>query len=212
MLSSLVLVPTDYELGCLTPLFHQKLRAIQGAVQVCGFGPTLSGIMATRLIAEFSPERVFLVGIAGSYDPNYSVQSWLEFDQVACYGIGVGSGQSFMSASEMGWNQWSSEESTISDIISIQTEEPDAPRSLLLTCCAASANDEDVEARLKKFPWAKAEDMEGFAVAAACKLSGVPLRIIRGISNRAGERNKKNWRIREAMECAETALARIIGC
>jgi futalosine hydrolase len=49
--------------------------------------------------------------------------------------------------------------------------------------------------------------MEGFGVALACALARVPLAIVRGISNAAGERDTKRWRIREALAAArETAL------
>ncbi|NBP89418.1 MAG: futalosine hydrolase, partial [Planctomycetia bacterium] len=44
-----------------------------------------------------------------------------------------------------------------------------------------------------------AEDMEGFAVALACRLAGVPCQIIRGISNRAGDRDKAHWQIEPAL-------------
>jgi futalosine hydrolase len=49
--------------------------------------------------------------------------------------------------------------------------------------------------------------MEGFGVALACALARVPLAIVRGISNAAGERDRKCWRIHEAMSAARvTAL------
>ena len=41
--------------------------------------------------------------------------------------------------------------------------------------------------------------MEGFAVAVACRLAGVPLKIIRGISNHAGDRQHSRWKITEAL-------------
>ena len=36
-------------------------------------------------------------------------------------------------------------------------------------------------------------------MALAGELSGVPVEIIRGISNHAGDRNKENWMIRESL-------------
>ena len=76
----------------------------------------------------------------------------------------------------------------------------------MLTCCAASASEHDVRLKLKKHPGAVAEDMEGFSVAAACRLAGVPLRVVRGISNRAGDRNKNNWRVGVAMASVEKTI------
>jgi futalosine hydrolase len=76
----------------------------------------------------------------------------------------------------------------------------------LLTACAASATAADVARRTSLFPVAAAEDMEGFGVALACRLAGVPLTIIRGISNTAGDREHARWRMPEALAAA-AALA-----
>jgi futalosine hydrolase len=47
-----------------------------------------------------------------------------------------------------------------------------------------------------------AEDMEGFGVALACRLHGVPVDIVRGISNTVGDRDKARWRVETALEAA----------
>jgi futalosine hydrolase len=53
--------------------------------------------------------------------------------------------------------------------------------------------------------------MEGFAVAAACQLCDVPMTIVRGISNEAGDRDKENWQIQDAMNSAFSICQQIIG-
>ena len=77
----------------------------------------------------------------------------------------------------------------------------------MLTACAASAGPADVAARRALIPDAVAEDMEGFGIALACELAGVPWTIIRGISNRAGDRDHAQWCVEPALEAA-AALAR----
>ena len=44
--------------------------------------------------------------------------------------------------------------------------------------------------------------MEGFSVAIAAAMAGVPLMIVRGISNIAGDRDKSRWRIVDALNAA----------
>jgi futalosine hydrolase len=44
--------------------------------------------------------------------------------------------------------------------------------------------------------------MEGFAVATACAMAGVPVRIVRGISNRVGDREPEHWNIPLALSAA----------
>lgn len=72
----------------------------------------------------------------------------------------------------------------------------------LLTVCAASANPADVSMRSRRYPDAVAEDMEGFGVAVACYFGATSLEIIRGISNRAGDRDPRNWDINGALRAA----------
>ncbi len=44
--------------------------------------------------------------------------------------------------------------------------------------------------------------MEGFAVALACRFAGVPLAIVRGISNAVGDRRFERWQMPEALDAA----------
>jgi futalosine hydrolase len=56
-----------------------------------------------------------------------------------------------------------------------------------------------------------AEDMEGFAVAAACRLAGIPLDIVRGISNTAGDRDHSHGQIDAACRAAASLAAALLG-
>mgnify|MGYP006275826675 CR=1 FL=1 len=85
-----------------------------------------------------------------------------------------------------------------------------AGAGLLLSACAASATAADVRIRRAAFPDAAAEEMEGFAVALACRLQRVPCGIVRGISNAAGDRERANWRIAAALEAAADLAARLL--
>jgi futalosine hydrolase len=179
---------------------------------LCGFGPVAAAARAAQLIAEHKPERVLLVGIAGSLDDRLAIGSAHRFDRVACYGVGVGSGGDFVPAAALGWQQWPGDAGDasaqtggqIGDVISSAAGDRAGGEQtdLLLTVCAAAANAEDVRLRLQAFPGAVAEDMEGFAVAFACRLRGVPFDIVRGISNRAGDRDKARWQVAAAVEAA----------
>ncbi len=95
----------------------------------------------------------------------------------------------------------------------IELEEPKphsaAPR-LLLTACASSSCADDMAHKKLTFPNAAAEDMEGFGVAAACRLANTPLTIIRGISNQVGDRDCQSWKIAEAMIAAVALVEEIL--
>jgi futalosine hydrolase len=207
----LILIPTDMERRGLEPMLAAA-TAWGCRAALCGFGPVAAAARAAQLLAEHKPERVLLVGIAGRLDDQLAVGDAYRFDRVACYGVGAGSGGDFVPAAALGWQQWPGDAGDasaqiggqIGDVISSAAGDRAGGEQtdLLLTVCAAAANAEDVRLRLQAFPGAVAEDMEGFAVAFACRLRGVPFDIVRGISNRAGDRDKARWQVAAAVEAA----------
>jgi futalosine hydrolase len=211
----LILIPTEMERRGLEPMLAAA-TAWGCRVELCGFGPVAAAARTAHLLAEHAPDRVLLVGIAGSLDDRLAIGSAHRFERVACYGLGVGSGGEFVPAGALGWQQWPGDAgaasdqksgqpgSQIGDVISCAASDRAGGEQadLLLTACAAAANADDVRLRRQVFPDAVAEDMEGFAVAFACRLKGVPVEIVRGISNRAGDRDKARWQVAAAVEAA----------
>jgi futalosine hydrolase len=53
--------------------------------------------------------------------------------------------------------------------------------------------------------------MEGFAVALACRLAGVPCTIVRGISNTVGDREKSRWQTAAAVTAAAAIVRQIVA-
>lgn len=214
MTRSLILVPTSFELQHLRPVLEDAVWAASGTVAVCGFGPIASGILTAELLARHKPDNVILVGIAGSYNSSAEVGTAYSYSKIGCYGIGAGSGREFKTAGELGWSQFSDFDSgdSLNDTIELVGTGPKvASDRMLLTVCSASVSTSDVAERLSKFPQAVAEDMEAFSVAMACQESSIPLVVIRGISNIAGDRNKANWHVEAALKAAaELAVSRIL--
>jgi futalosine hydrolase len=216
MASLLVLVPTDGERRVLAPAITSTLDAT-ARVELCGFGPVAAAARTAALVARHTPDRVVLVGIAGRLDERLAIGSAHAFREVACFGIGAGSGASFEPAAALGWPQWPGDpvgvEAGIGDVIDCGPADAAASSAagLLVTACAASASEAEVADRLRLFPAAVAEDMEGYGVALACRLAGVPLAIVRGISNTAGDRNKRRWHIADALEAAAALAGTILA-
>ncbi len=201
MPKTLILVPTDLERRFVGPSL-----AACGSLALCGFGPVAAAARTAGLLAEHTPVRVLLVGIAGRLGESLAVGAAYRFAHVACFGVGAGSGDAFLTAGAMGWPHWpgdpTSPDAAIGDVIPLASCAAPASAGLLLTACAASASSHDVALRHTLFPNAVAEDMEGFGVALACRLAGVPLDIIRGISNTAGDRDTSRWQIAAALAAA----------
>jgi len=212
----LILIPTEPERRCLAPRLA-ALPPADTAVELCGFGIVAAAARTAQLIAGLRPERVILVGIAGRLDDRLALGTATLFETVACHGIGVGSGAAFISAATLGWQQWPGDPGD-GDVLPCAVPDggdPDRdslPRErLLLTVTAAAAGQEDVALRKTLFPEASAEEMEGFAVALACRLFRIPCTIIRGISNTAGDRDKTHWQIEAPLAAAADLVLRLLG-
>ncbi|HUG68921.1 MAG TPA: futalosine hydrolase [Pirellulaceae bacterium] len=219
-MTTLILTPTQLELHLLEPLVSPSVNGTDALFELCGFGPVASAARAMQLIARHQPTRVILVGIAGSLRSELAVGTARSFRQVTCVGVGAGTGMNHQSADEIGWKHWVSAGLTVAepqagigDVLPLAPSLTDAMElgGELLTVCAASANDQDVAMRLARHPAASAEDMEGFGVAVACYFGGIPLEIIRGISNRAGDRNKSNWDIEGALHAAGSLTLKVLS-
>lgn len=213
---TLVLVPTDLERRHLREGLVAPPPAVAG-MELCGFGPVAAAARTALLIARDRPDRVLLVGIAGGIDPRLAPGTAHRFGAVACHGIGAGSAGAFVPAGGLGWPQWPGEDtdgsSAIGDVIALAgaAEGDAAARPLLITACAASASAADVAERRRLHPGAAAEDMEGFGVAFACRLHGIPCEIVRGISNVAGDRDHARWMTAQALAAAAALAGAVLA-
>lgn len=232
----LVLVPTPLERDLLAgSLARISGLAIgwTGELRLCGFGPIVAAAATATAIARHRPRHVVLAGVAGSYSSTLCIGRAYSFGEVACYGVGAGSGTGFQSASSLGWKQWEGADGpgepseAIGDVIQLDrrpllgatatSDLPNAPQDggdahgghQLLTVTSAAGDGDDCRDRLEHFPNAAAEDMESFGVAVACKMHGVRLSVVRGISNRAGDRDPANWQMAPALESVAVILKRL---
>ncbi len=210
-MTTLLLIPTELELRRLDDLGGFPDGEI--TTHLCGFGPIASAARSAQLLAELEPSQVLLVGIAGTYEAALApVESAHEFSSVALTGVGAGEGASFQGPPALGFPQWPGSPGTTPHPV-VDTL-PLAARSghgTLVTSCAAAADPEMAARRRAAFEGALCEDMEGFGVALACALAGVPLRIVRGVSNVVGDRDPAHWRIPAALEAARRLAAPILA-
>lgn len=210
---TLLLVPTELELRRLEDL--GGFPADCGALEICGFGPIAAAARTAQLIARRRPARALLIGICGAYDvARQPVGTALEFDEVGVVGVGVGEGAALIPPPRLGFPQWpgsAERSSAIFDRLPLATQSPADPPRRLLTTCAASADAAQAAVRCAHMPGAVAEDMEAFAVALACALESIPLRVVRGVSNEVGDRAPEHWRIPAALAAARELALEILA-
>ena len=203
---TLLLVPTELERACLGDVEGNRSGVV--ATEICGFGPVAAGARTAQLLSRVRPRRAILIGIAGTYDKRrLPVGAAATFDEVVLDGVGAGQGASFKDAAGLGFAQWPGSEDTCHEPVRQRLRLDPFPVSdassrnrLLVTTCAASASPSDAATRRSAYQDALAEDMEAFSVALACALHRVPVAVVRGISNVAGDRQQSHWKIEPAMQ------------
>ena len=183
-------------------------------VGICGMGLVASGIGAMRVLAGKRRDyrHVLLLGVAGGYRRhNIHVGSAVVGSNVCGVDLGIptsdGNWTTRLDGEVAGLN-------SPGDSLALATPlKDDAQHGQILSVSTASRDTEMAESRSRRFPGGVVEEMEGYAVAVACAQLNIPLTIIRGISNIAGDRDHGHWRIQEAMQSvnhlAQIAVQRI---
>lgn len=88
-------------------------------------------------------------------------------------------------------------------------EAVDAVHAPVLTVSTATGTAERAAWLQARHPGAGAEAMEGFGVAEAAAVHGVPVLEVRAVSNAVGRRERASWRIPEALTALTDAFRRL---
>lgn len=210
----LILIPTDMERRHIESTL--RFDSDRWTISTIGFGVIAAAVGTANALSRTDPSQVILAGIAGLFErrrnPAYQIGDAIWFDSVAVDGIGVGQGDAYVDASELGWSVLPADATGTTLSLDPPTRETTAGAdpNLLLTVCAGSADVDDADRRLRRYPDAVGEDMEAFSVAYACHRAGVPIRVVRGFSNVVGRRDKTQWQIEQALASVTQQLQRTI--
>ncbi|MDG2149263.1 MAG: hypothetical protein P8N09_07050 [Planctomycetota bacterium] len=218
-MTTLLLIPTRAEQDLM------GLRETDGIkVRVCGMGSMASGISAARWLQEVRPEFCVLVGLAGTRDETCAPLGGLVVGTaVRNEAVGAGHGADFLPLGEMA----PAGEGGVPDALPLDVptkwlkvgtrfhaETSGGPAIVageIGTVAAASASIEEADSWRSRDPAVLVEEMEGYAVGLACREAGVPFSIVRGVSNRAGLRDKTQWQAVEAVTALRTFLEQALG-
>ncbi|MCA9321307.1 MAG: hypothetical protein KDB53_11260, partial [Planctomycetes bacterium] len=79
-----------------------------------------------------------------------------------------------------------------------------------VSVCASSTSDAEAQHARSVAADGLVEDMETWSVALACHLENIPLHALRAVSNRAGDRDHRRWRMDAAIEALRETLPVVI--
>jgi futalosine hydrolase len=200
----LVLVPSEIEAARISLPNREGVDVL-----MCGVGMLKAALSTAERLRQGDVERCLLVGLGGSRDYRRMPLGTLAVGTaVRDQAFGVGHGRAFLGLDEM-----SLPPGDFSPPL-LELEDPGVPGAVpcvIASVAAASATVSQATTWRRRHPDALVEEMEGYGVALACRKAGVPLSILRAISNVAGDRDKANWQLTASFRVLDTALVAFLS-
>lgn len=197
-------VPVDLVVCVATEPEGELLRAQRFPVVVTGVGAVNAAYALTRCIERESPRSVVVCGIGGAYP-----DAEIAVGEVVCaaseyYGdLGAGSSEGFLDMQALGFP-------TVRMPVPLYNAFPlqlyPTARRVSFVTVNTCTGDEATAKAIAARTGGAVENMEGAAIAHVAALAGIPVGEIRGISNAVGNRNRAEWRVKEAAVAAQEAL------
>lgn len=196
-MTRLLLVPSRLELA--------RLPAPAGCERLaCGVGVVASGVSCAARLARGDVVAVLLAGLAGARDPAATpLRSLVLGTHVRNEAVGAGHARGFVPAGELPLQPGEAPH----DLLPLL----DLPlsgvrRGVIGTVAAASGDAEQAAGWRARHPDVLVEEMEAHAVAAACAAAGVPLAVLRAVSNACGDRDFARWDVDGALAALAALL------
>jgi len=212
-----VVAAVERELLPLRDLLRRAPRGDEVHLRVTGVGKVSSALETARAVRELRPSRVIQLGCAGSFPSrDVSVGDVVIATEEILGDEGVETPEGFLTLEELGlpsasrgatavYNRVPTAAPSAALVEALRRRFPDDFKLVtgpLVTVSSASGTDD--RARLLESRWQPvAESMEGAAAAVACWMEGLPFHEIRGVSNRAGKRDRASWDVDTA--CSNAA-------
>ncbi len=201
-MKSLILSATDFE---VYPIINQLLQQEHTDfftsefydLQLSGVGLLETSIQLTSRLAQGEYQSIINLGVAGAYNPNYSIGDVVEVvsEQYGDLG-GQHSDGSFLTLDELNL-KLPSVFNKNKLFTTKRFEQLKSARSISVNQVAGTK--ESIRDRQNQFA-PDIENMEGLAVFRVCEELNIPKCQLRAISNRVEPRNKEAWNLKLAID------------
>lgn len=197
----LVMTAVSAERDAVLRGLHHHPEKIE--VQLAGVGPIAAAANTTKFLATKEYDLVISAGIGGGFSGKAEVGTLVIADAIIAADLGVETPEGFRSleALDLGSTQVSVDLSLVNQVVEVLRRAA-LPVNCgpIITVSTTTGSAESAEEMDRRVPGVAAEGMEGYGVAYAAQRFGVPVLELRTISNQVGPRNRKAWRIPEALE------------
>ncbi|OEF98386.1 futalosine hydrolase [Desulfuribacillus alkaliarsenatis] len=175
-------------------------------VIAAGVGPTIAAANTATALAEKNYQLVINSGIGGGFVGKVELESIVLASEVIAADLGAEAAEGFKSLEEL--NLGTTRIATdvkYTELVFEGLKARKAPvyTGPIITLSTVTGTASTAATLLERTPGVLAEAMEGYGVAIAAKLKGLPVIEIRSISNAVGPRDRGNWKINEALKRLE---------
>ncbi|MFH9006775.1 futalosine hydrolase [Streptomyces afghaniensis] len=182
-------------------------------VVAVGVGPGLAGASTASVLTaaalEGTPyDLVVSAGIGGGFLPGASVGSLVVADEIVAADLGAETDDGFVSVTELGFG--TVRHQPPEDLVRLVADALGARTGAVLTVSTVTGTAERAAVLRERHPTALAEAMEGFGVAEAAAVHGVPVLEVRAISNPVGPRDRAAWRIPDALAALTEGFGKLV--
>jgi futalosine hydrolase len=175
-----------------------------GFVIAGGVGSAAAAASTASALAAGSFAAVVSAGIGGGI--GVALGSTVVATASVAADLGADSPDGFISLDELGFGS-STVPADPGLLDRLTAALPDARVGTVLTVSTVTGTADRADHLRRRHPDAVAEAMEGFGVATAARLAGVPFGEVRTISNPVGPRDRGAWRIGDALAGLSKAFA-----
>ncbi|MDH6498438.1 MULTISPECIES: futalosine hydrolase [unclassified Streptomyces] len=171
-------------------------------VLAVGVGPALAAAATATALTRAAQEGsgyglVVSAGIGGGFLPHAPVGSLVVADEITAADLGAETADGFVPVTELGFGAVTHRPPAA--LVRAAAAATGGRAGAVLTVSAVTGTAARADALRERHPSALAEAMEGFGVAEAARLHGVPVLEIRAVSNPVGPRDRAAWRIGDAL-------------
>lgn len=211
----LLVAATGNEISTTIEWLNEHKGVVYGnevEVLITGTGGISAAYAITRHLLWRAPDLVIQAGIGGSFRDEFAPESLVFVMEEVFADLGVNENEGFNDVFDMGLTAINQQPFTNRMLINPSLEawqEFGLPFVRGATVNCISSTIEQLNMIRSKYD-ADIETMEGAALHYACIMENIPFIQFRAISNFTGERNKKNWKMNEAIAALNVMLKEML--
>lgn len=186
---------------------RRDLPGLAADVLVGGVGPAAAAAATATALALAHYSLVISAGIGGGFAPAAPLGSLVVADAIVAADLGAQTPEGFLSVAELGFGR--SVHLPPAELAARAAEATGALLAPVLTVSTVTGTADRAAELAARHPLAGAEAMEGFGVAEAAAVHGLPVLEIRAVSNAVGPRDRAAWRIGEALTALNEGFGKL---